>query len=67
MSLEIDFALESVSGFFVWLEFGSHLIIFVSRSRIVVACLFLVIRSEEGRTVQLEATERYTVVLLLPF
>ena len=62
----MDFAFEFISGSYLWLEFGPQLLIFVCNPRIVVACLYLGIVSEQGE-VQLEAAEKYTFVFLLQF
>ena len=60
----MDSPFELIAGYFVWLEFGSHLLIFECSPGIVVACLFLGLFSEEG-VVQLEAAEIYTFIFLL--
>ena len=44
----MDFPFEFVFGSFLWLEFGSHLLIFECNLGIVVACVYLEIFSEEG-------------------
>ena len=60
----MDSPFEFVSGSYLWLEFGSHLMFFVCKPGIVVACLDIGIFSEQ-REVQLEAAEKYTFVFLL--
>ena len=60
----MDSPLEFVSGSYLWLEFGPHLLIFVCIPGIVVACLYLGIFSEQGEF-QLEAAEKYTFIFLL--
>ena len=62
----MDSPFEFVSGSYLWLEFGLHLLIFVCNAGIVVACLYLGIFSEQGE-IQLEAAEKYTFVFLLQF
>ena len=60
----MDYSFEFVSGSYLWLEFGFHLLIFVCKPGILVACLNLGVFSEEG-VVQLETAEKYTFVFLL--
>ena len=60
----MNFSYEFLSGAFLWLQFDSHLLIFVCNPRIVVACLFSGIFPEQVE-IQWEAAEIYTVVFLL--
>ena len=60
----MDSSFEFVSVSYIWLEFGSHLLIFVCNPGIVVACLYQGIFSEQGE-VQLEAAKHYAFVFLL--